>query len=87
MSSIMVCSLQVSEKESHAKECMTSDGSQFVSSDLGKIGPPVQKRLYDPSEIPPHGSGWMVQIQPTRHKHADPANPTNGSWWMVQIQP
>jgi hypothetical protein len=36
---------------------------------------------------PTHGSGWMVQIQPTYVQARSEMNPTNGSWWIVQIRP
>jgi hypothetical protein len=37
---------------------------------------------------PTHGSGWIVQVQPTRI--SEPSrfpNPTHGSGWIVQVQP
>ncbi len=39
------------------------------------------------TENPAHGSGWIVQIQPTTDKAVETENPTHGSGWIVQIQP
>src|SRR2546427_648708 len=37
---------------------------------------------------PTHGSGWIVQVQPTKEgRSRGSPNPTHGSGWMVQVQP
>src|SRR5882762_938428 len=37
---------------------------------------------------PTHGSGWIVQVQPTNQGDATSSlNPTHGSGWIVQVQP
>src|SRR5204862_281106 len=37
---------------------------------------------------PTHGSGWIVQVQPTDEgRSATSLNSTHGSGWIVQVQP
>src|SRR5262245_28879891 len=36
---------------------------------------------------PTHGSGWIVQVQPTTRRPRDSSNPTHGSGWIIQVQP
>src|SRR5687767_10003703 len=43
--------------------------------------------LHKKSENPTHGSGWIVQVRPTKVDAMKNPNPTNGSWWLVQVQP
>src|SRR5882724_11904080 len=37
---------------------------------------------------PTHGSGWIVQVQPTKEARPSASpNPIHGSAWIVQVQP
>ncbi len=47
-----------------------------------------RQRLCEDSRNPTHGSGWIVQVQPTNEGGSTASlNPTHGSGWIVQVQP
>jgi glycine cleavage system H lipoate-binding protein len=52
-----------------------------------KVSRNVLKNLSYTSN-PTHGSGWIVQVQPTNeYGSIASSNPTHGSGWIVQVQP
>jgi glycine cleavage system H lipoate-binding protein len=47
----------------------------------------VSKKTLSKLSNPIHGSGWIVQVQPTQARAQMLLNPTHGSGWIVQVQP
>src|SRR5215510_3498432 len=90
--------IQIKQFESHPRQWEDRSSPAYRNASARPLGIPptavggsfkssLPQRERTTAGNPTHGSGWIVQVQPTATRAHDAGNPTHGSGRIVQVQP